>query len=132
MPWQLTLTLCSPQVKPRTPKSYVHPPLNAPLFRPRTSTPAGMTLPGLHRFCISHFMFVMSGIYIVAILLLQSFLGAQQCGVPDHGLHAGAEQLASTAACPEEEDQEETEAQRKEKTGEEEGEAATPNALWSP
>lgn len=76
---------------------------------------------------------VMSGIYIGAVLLLQSFLRTQQCGVPDHSLHPGAEQLISSAH-PKKEDQEETEAQGQEKTGEEEGEASTQtsNAFWSP
>lgn len=73
----------------------------------------------------------MSGIYIVAVLLLQSFLRAQQCGVPDHSLHPGAKQFISTVL-PKKENQEETEAQGEEKTGEEEREAATQtsNALW--
>lgn len=72
-------------------------------------------------------------IHIAAVLLLQSFLRAQQCGVPNHRLHPGAEQLISSAH-PKKEDQEETEAQGQEKTGEEEGEAAaqTSNAFWSP
>ena len=57
----------------------------------------------------------MSGVYIVAVLLLQSRLRAQQCGVPDHSLRPGAEQLTS-AARPKKEDQEEAEAQGEEKT----------------
>lgn len=76
---------------------------------------------------------VMSGIYTVAILLLQYFLRAQQCGVPNHSLRPGAGQLISTAH-PKKEDQEETEAQGEEKSGEKEGEAATQtsNAFWRP
>ncbi len=76
---------------------------------------------------------IIVGIYIIIILLLQSFLGAQQCGVPNHSLHSGAERLTRTAF-PKKEDQEEAEAQGEEKTGKEEGEAATQtsNAFWSP
>lgn len=73
------------------------------------------------------------GIYINDLLLLQSFLRAQQCGVPNYSLCPGAKQLIGTAH-PKKEGQEETEAKGKEKTGEEEGKAATQtsNALWSP
>lgn len=76
---------------------------------------------------------LISGINIVAIRLLQSFLRTKQRGVPNHSLHPGAEQLLSSAH-PKKEDQEETEAQREEKTGEQEGEAATEtsNAFWCP
>lgn len=139
---EFNINTCFPQVKPRTPKCLVHPVLN-PLFPHLTASPAGMILPWQHCFCISHLIFVyrcytelfnaMSGIYINAILLFQSFLRAQQCGVPNHSLRPGAEQLTGTAH-PTEEDQEETEAQGEEKIGEEEGEAATQtsNAFWSP
>lgn len=67
------------------------------------------------------------------MLLLQFLVRAQQCGVPDHGLRTGAEQLVGTAQ-PEEEDSEEAEAQGQEKSGEEEGKAETQtaNALWCP
>lgn len=59
--------------------------------------------------------------------LLQSVLGAQQRGVPDHGLHPGAQRLVD-ADHPTEEGPEETEAQGEEKSGEEE----TSSAFWCP
>lgn len=65
-----------------------------------------------------------SGIYINALLFLQYFLRAQQCGVPNYSFCPGAKQLISTAH-PKKEGQEETEAKGEEKTGEEEGKAAT-------
>lgn len=66
------------------------------------------------------------------MLLLQILARAQQCGVPDHGLRTGAEQLVGTAQL-EEEDSEEAEAQEQEKSGEEgKAETQTANALWCP
>lgn len=44
IPVDLELTLCSPQVKPRIPKSLVPPAMNAPMSPPRTASPAGLTL----------------------------------------------------------------------------------------
>lgn len=64
--------------------------------------------------------------------MLQSSFRPQQCGMPDHGLCPGAEQVTGTAQSTKE-SQKETEAQWEKKNGEEEGEAATQtsNALWS-
>jgi len=142
IPVDLELTLCSPQVKPRIPKSLVHPALNAPMSPPRTASPAGMTLL-LHIASALDILCLFTQVILndltpclvltsLPSLCFKCYLRAQQCG--EHGLfHPGAEQLVRSAR-PRKEGEEETEAKGEEETGEEEREAETQtsNALWSP
>lgn len=132
-------TLCSLQVKPRTPKSSVLPALSAPSFPPRTASAAGLTSFRLHfpppLVCSHHRSYhILLTPSVDVVATLQSFLRAQQRGVPDHSPRPGAGRPAGPAR-PEEEDPEEAEGRRQEKSGEEEeGEAAAPApaALRSP